>query len=418
MGENAHYDSVTKIIEHDEDDLVALCLELGNLKDYPGHVRHISERVLAWFKANDIHAFVQPITDESANTVAVVPGTEDGTSLILNAHMDSEGPPAPDAPQSEWDARGAWVNDGMLFGWGVINDKAQLCAEMIAVRALQKAGVRLKGDLIVAAVDFETGEPSVDDRQGVNYPGSGFGAKWLIDRGVFADYALVGETSDFGIITAECGNLWLKVTVPGTKVYTPRLRRGPGLAGNPNANERAAHVIVALEEWARQYEKEEQYEFPGGLIIPKAQVYEMRTSGSNAHVYLDVRLAPGKSPKEVTAQVRQTIERLGLPCEVTPYDYQRGYLSEHAEPLIGAIEEAHRYVFGENPPTPPPEVISMWRDSNAFNAAGIPSVCYGPRRQAERLTGEGNRALLISDLVEAAKVYALTAMALCGVADD
>ena len=56
----------------------------------------------------------------------------------------------------------------------------------------------------------------------------------------------------------------------------------------------------------------------------------------------------------------------------------------------------------------------MWRDLNVFNEVGIPSVCYGPPRQREPLSGAGNRAMKIADLIAATKVYALTALKVCG----
>jgi hypothetical protein len=60
----------------------------------------------------------------------------------------------------------------------------------------------------------------------------------------------------------------------------------------------------------------------------------------------------------------------------------------------------------------------MWRDLNVFNEVRIPSVCYGPPRQREALSGAGNRAMKIDDLLQATKVYALSALILCGVADN
>ena len=66
-------------------------------------------------------------------------------------------------------------------------------------------------------------------------------------------------------------------------------------------------------------------------------------------------------------------------------------------------------------PAPPSAETSMWRDLNVFNEVGIPSICYGPPRQREPVSGAGNRAMKIADLVQATKVYALTAMDLCGV---
>jgi len=57
----------------------------------------------------------------------------------------------------------------------------------------------------------------------------------------------------------------------------------------------------------------------------------------------------------------------------------------------------------------------MWRDVNMFNEVGIPSICYGPPRGQEPYSDDGNRAVRAPDMVAATKVYALTAMNLCGV---
>jgi acetylornithine deacetylase/succinyl-diaminopimelate desuccinylase-like protein len=115
--------------------------------------------------------------------------------------------------------------------------------------------------------------------------------------------------------------------------------------------------------------------------------------------------------KEVEAAVRG----LGFDCEVTPFQYSRGYVAQNADGLIQGIEAAHRYIFGSAPPLPPSAEVSMWRDVNVFNEVGIPSVCYGPPRQRDPYSGAGNRAMKIADLVTAAKVYALIAIEVCGI---
>jgi acetylornithine deacetylase/succinyl-diaminopimelate desuccinylase-like protein len=256
----------------------------------------------------------------------------------------------------------------------------------------------------------------------VNHPGEGFGTKWVVDRGVTADYALVGETSGFGIVRAECGAVWLKIRVKGREVYTPRYERGASLHENPNAFAKAAHVILALEEWAVRYQQKEKLEFEGGAIIPKAQI--MNVHGANGNVsqaspfcdiYMDIRLVPGRKPEAVKKDVEGAVRGLGIDCEVSAFQYSRGHIAENAEGLIAAITEAHRYVFGSEPPLPPSAEVSMWRDLNVFNETGIPSVCYGPPRQKDPYSGAGNRAMKISDLVQATKVYALTALLLCGI---
>ncbi len=402
------------IIDGDREDLVRLCLDLGGMPSPHAQERALGEAVVAWLKENGIEAFLQRITDESVNAVGVIRGSGGGSSLILNAHMDT-GPELP-ADASEEDVRmeGAWVDGDLMFGKGLINDKAQLCAFMIAARALGKAGVVLRGDLYVTGVAFETGEPSVDDTQGVNFPGEGFGAKWLIDRGVTADYCLVGETSGFGIITGECGAVWLKIRCKGRELYTPRLERGESLRTHPNPYIKMAHAVIALEQWAIEYEQKARFEFPGGTMIPKAQVTGVRGGSGYCDIHYDVRIVPKTDPQTIKREIEAVMATLDFDSEVSVYQYSRGHVARNADMLIDSIDQAHRDVMGAEPPAPPSAEISMWRDMNVFNEVGIPAVCYGPPRQREDISQARNRAMKIDDLVAATKVYALTILSGCG----
>ena len=291
------YERVAAIIENDRQELVDLCLRLGNMPSPHGREREVAQVVVEWLRENGIDGYLQPITEQSANAVGQIPGSDDGTSLILDAHIDTWTAVPADAPGRIKKIQGAWVEGDLLYGYGVINDKAQVAAFMVAARALQKAGLKPRGDLTVAGVAFETGSPSVDEQQGIEFPGEGFGSRWMIDRAVTADYALIGETTDFGIVTAECGDLRLKITLEGRTLYTPRVERSLSLAEHPNAIVRMAHVVQALEEWALQYEQRQRFEFARGTIIPKAQVERIRGIGGSASIYFDIRLLPGARSK-------------------------------------------------------------------------------------------------------------------------
>lgn len=420
MEKNPLYEKLIEIIDQDKEELVELCLQLGNTASPHAKERKLGEAVLQWLQKCGIHGELQFITDESVNAVATISGTGGGKSFIWNAHMDTGPELGPDATEDEKKLETAWIDGDMLFGKGMINDKAQLCAFMIAMRAIKKAGIVLKGDLTLTAVAFETGNPSVDHQQGINFPGEGFGTKWVVDRGVVADCALVGETSGFGIVQAECGAAWFKVRVKGREVYTPRLDRGNSIQQNPNAFVKAAHVIMAIEEWAVRYEKRETMEFAGGTIIPKAQIVDIRGSEGVGRpnpfcdIFIDVRIVPGKNPNSVKKEIEEIVAKLTLECEISLFQYSRGHIARNAGPLISAVTTAHRYIFGSEPPKPPSAETSMWRDLNVFNEVGIPSICYGPPRQREPMSGAQNRAMKIADLVQATKVYALTAVLLCG----
>jgi hypothetical protein len=66
----------------------------------------------------------------------------------------------------------------------------------------------------------------------------------------------------------------------------------------------------------------------------------------------------------------------------------------------------------------------MWRDTNVYNEFGIPSLTFGPTRykmgrHKHRTSNRYqtiDRYLTIPDMVMAARVYARTALEICGVA--
>ena len=130
MEKNPTYDRVVQIIDEAKNDLVDLCLQLGNTTSPHAKERVLGEAVLGWLKECGIHGELQFITDESVNAVATVTGTSSGESLIFNAHMDTGPELGPDATEIERKLETAWIDRDMLFGKGMINDKAQLCAFM------------------------------------------------------------------------------------------------------------------------------------------------------------------------------------------------------------------------------------------------------------------------------------------------
>ncbi|MCZ6699106.1 MAG: M20/M25/M40 family metallo-hydrolase [Planctomycetota bacterium] len=427
---------VLAIIDDDEQDLRELCLRLGNARDYAGEELEVGETVVQWLREANVEAHLQFISETSVNAIGVLPGSGDreggGRSLILNAHMDTQGSVPLGGDEAERRLRGAWAEGDLVYGAGLANDKAQLAAELIAIRSLRRAEIGLKESLFVTGVAQETSAPPLDGEEIERWSGigprmsqvrEGHGAKWLVEHGVVADFALVGEVTDFKLSLGQAGYLRLRIAVPGNVRYTPLLHRGENIADNPNPFERAGHVIVALEAWAKEYERTDVLDFGRGTIVPHAQVLEVCPGGlafteltDYCHIFFDVRLVPGAKPADIQQRVQRAVDALGLDCNVAPYDYRRGHLAEHAEPLIEALADAHRQVFGQDLDDTDGRTLSTWRDTNAFNEAGIPAICYGARTRDSNLGGGlagESRPMAIADLIALAKVYALTALGVC-----
>jgi acetylornithine deacetylase/succinyl-diaminopimelate desuccinylase-like protein len=413
-------DEVLARIDAAREDLAELALRLGNTYSPWGSERVLADEVLAWYSEHGVPAELMAITDTRANVVARLPGSGGGRSIVFNAHLDTEASgPEYDRLMAVPDPNrvGARREGDRLFGHTVLNDRGPMSLFMIAGRALLEAGAPLRGDVVLTSVAGETGAAPVDEYEGVAYEGKGFGSSYIVRHGVRGDYALVAETTDFGLCWFNCGAAYYKVTLGGSNMYTPRLRRPAELSDHPNAIVKAAHVVQAIETWAQEFEARRSGPTPCGEVRPKAQVGAIRgglpwrpnRSSPFCALYVDVRTLPGEDVDEVTAALRDAVEATDTGARVELIMAKPGAVAAGVEPLADAVREAHAQVrSSEPPPNVETAVVSMWRDTNVFNAAGIPSLTFGPSRGTADVQGGGHFEL--DDLVDAAKMYALTAL--------
>ncbi len=410
----------------DSDELVRLAVEMGNIHGPSGYEADVGEFIYGWLRENGLDAAKQEISEGRFNIIGSVRGTGGGASLIFDGHMDSEITPRHNAwvgGTRDDRIEKAWVDGDRIFGHAVMNDRGPVAAFMVAARAIRRSGLMLKGDLILAAVAGEIGMAPVDEFQGPRYVGKGLGTRHLVDHGVLADYAIVAETSDFGVTWAECGACYIKITVKGQMMYTPRSFRTEDYRTHPNAIVKMAAVVQAIEKWAIRYEERSARTFEGGTILPKVAIgavrgglpYKPNRTVGSCSMYLDVRLLPGEGPEEVQRELQGLVADLGVEAEVRPYLFRKGHVGQGVEPLLRSIERAYGRLRGESLPPVPTHVTSMWRDINVFNSVGVPAVTFGPPRRIVRdASGRDARCLYREDLADTARLYALIAMDLCG----
>lgn len=422
-------EDVLRRIEGDRETIAELALRLGNTFAPVGHERVAAEEVQLWYQEHGIESRLVEITPERANTVARLPGSGGGTGLIFNAHLDTEASgPEYDQLMGVPDPNlvGGWRDGDRIYGHTVLNDRGPMALFMVAAKALREAEVPLLKDVVLTSVAGETGQAPVDEYQGIRYEGKGVGTDFLVRHGLRGDFALVAETTDFALCWHNCGAIYYKVTVRGRNMYTPRLLRPATLADHPNAIVKAAAVVQAIEEWAIRYEEAHAMDTECGPVRLKAQVGAIRgglpwranRSSPYAALYVDVRTLPGQSVQDVTASLTEAIAATGVEAEVEVTMAKPGAVAIGIDGLRDAVHAGHERVLGGPPPAQAEAaVVSMWRDTNVFNNAGIPSLTYGPSRGRADVQGQGYFEL--DSLVACAKVYALVALRLAaGISDD
>jgi acetylornithine deacetylase len=134
------------------------------------------------------------------NVVGIYRGTGGGHSLILNGHVDV----VPIGPAETW-THGPWSGDyvdGKVYGRGSADMKGGCVSNVLAVLALQTAGIGLKGDLILESV--------VDEEAGGN------GTLACVMRGYTGDACNFTEPSSLAhAAISNRGAQYFRITVPG-----------------------------------------------------------------------------------------------------------------------------------------------------------------------------------------------------------
>ena len=396
------------------DEVVALALQLAGIDSPAGQEGELAEFLYTWlgergYGPRRVGLPARP------NLMATLGDEPAGLRLILNSHMDTS--VAADEVLSTLHAADAiyhraWREGDLLVGHGVANNKGGMVATLLACEALRRSGVRLPGQVVLSFSAGEIEVEPVDEFEAPRYLGNDLGARYLVAHGCVGDYALVAEGTGFGIGWAQAGRIFFKVTVVGAEPprYTPFVEPEPDPARHPSALMRALPVLQALHRWAQAYPERHRAVTEGGEVLPRVSVgairaglpYKVTKAPGTCWIYVDARMTPQQSPMEVYRELDGVLKAVGVPYRLEVFNYRRGFVGRGVEPLVQAVGEAHRRVFGEPLKPCEPVYTSMWRDINPFNEAGIPAVMYGPGASVGTSARVG---MAVQDLVLAVRVY-------------
>ena len=338
---------------------------------------------------------------------------------MFNGHMDTSY-----SGQEEWlrEVPGFqpkhFLEDGRLYGLGISNMKGALACYVEAVNALQDAGVRLRGDVMIAAVCGEIEKTQYGDAQGGQYRGYAAGSRYLVSHGGVADMCLLGEPTDGKVVLGHFGALWMRIRVHGNFIHTA-FSEGKR---DQNAILRLHDVLGAVREWIPTWEDDPANSYRGAKAIVNVGAvdggfgWRVSRTPHHADLFLDVRVPPTKemavARREVLEMVRGVGERFpdyGIEAEV--YVTAPGAEIEEGHELVAAIDAAHEEVFGSMPER---DVTRWFSDASVLTRYGIPTVNYGT--STGLMDVEKGENLEIDGLVDTAETYAKVAMRVCGVA--
>jgi acetylornithine deacetylase/succinyl-diaminopimelate desuccinylase family protein len=343
--------------------------------------------VASWLAAEGLDVELVEPRPGRPSVVAVLRGTGGGSTLMLNAHMDTVG------AGGMGSAFEPVVENGRVYGRGAYDMKASLAAIMIAGREAKRLG--LQGDVIVTAVADEEV--------------ASIGTSAVLER-FRADAAIVTEPTELRLCLAHKGFVWLEVESRGVAAHGSRPDLGVDAIGQ------AGRILGRVVELDRKLRKGDAHPLLGTGSIHASLIeggQEWSTYPARCIAKLERRTIPGEdgasSVREIEELIASARHEDGLVDASVHVSLERSPSEVSRDsPVSRAVSQAAREATGEEPEA---VGVAYWMDMALLNHSGIPTVAFGP-------SGEGAHADVewvdLASVETCVQVYLRAAELMCG----
>jgi acetylornithine deacetylase len=400
----------------DERRLVQTVIEAVSVPSPTGSEAEMGHYMAHTLRDRGMDVGVQEVEAGRPNVVGTLWGAGGGPTLMFNGHMDTSY-----SGQEPWLAGipgfqpEGFEEDGHIYGLGVANMKGALCAFVEAVSALRDAGVKLKGDLLLAAVAGEIEKTQWGEEfRGAQYRGYSTGARHLVTHGGVADVCILGEPTDHKVVLAHFGAMWVRISTKGPFIHTAFA------VGREHENSilRMDDVIGAVRDWIPQWRARMAYgETPSVVNVGAVRggfPWRVSRTPHRTDLFLDLRVPPdmrmGEARNvfmEFVRELQRRFPHYGVEGEV--FLTQPGAVIDESQEVVQALDASHSTVFGAAPER---DVVHWFSDAGSLTRYGIETVNYGTASGLPSAVKGEN--VEIKGLVDVAKVYALAAKQICG----
>jgi acetylornithine deacetylase len=339
-----------------------------------------------------IESSLQDALPGRPNVVARLAGSEEGKSLLLNAHLDTV------SVEGMKDPFSARISDGRLFGRGAWDTKGGLAAGLSCLLALAHPGVSMKGDVVLlAAADEEHASHGTQS--------------YLEDAD--ADGCIILEPTGLDLWVAHGGFAWVEIETEGVAAHGSLPDKGV------DAITKMGHVLHEIDRLRRRLRLAKTFEPPLGGERMSPSLHASTIEGGREWssypdrclLRLERRMIPGEGQQEVQKELDDLLSGLSAKDPQLQASWRFSMVRPPWQgkegPLFAALETAYRAELG----VPPGRAAGlMWTDAALTQQAGIPSIIFGP-------SGEGKHATVeyveLDSVVTCARVLLATVLRFC-----
>ena len=378
--------------------LVRSLVKIPSHSQVPTREKEVAEFLKEFLEHEGIDARLRQVEKDRPNVIASLKGSGGGKSLMLNGHTDTVPPYEMDIPPFTPKVQG-----GKLFGRGSLDMKSGLASMAMTLVALDRAKVRLRGDLYLAAV---VGEEERSE-----------GTEDIVLNGPKADMAIVGEPTDLEIQPSHRGLEWLEAHFYGKAAHGGQADKGV------NAISMASRFVNLLESdlLPRLRSKGSPTMLPPTLNVGVISGGQQPSSvADHCVVKIDRRWTPEEDLQTVFKEIYDLFDALKKSDPTFKAELKRDttgmktmtHVPNFVPPdhrLVRSLSDSAARVLGG-----PPKVTSFWGWTDAAlmtHFGKMPTVVFGPGGKGAHSRVE---YVLTEDLQKCLQVYAGTAMDVCG----
>lgn len=404
--------SVLEDIEHNKIEVINLARELIKIRSVnpPGDVSEIAYYLKDIMERDGLT--VRIVEPEKGRVSVISSIGSNKPELIFNGHTDV----VPPGDISRWaiDPFGGAVLGEYLYGRGASDMKGGLAALVKAFLTLAKYESELNGKVtLVAVADEETG--------------GFFGTRYLVENNVvLGDYVIIGEPTGMDYIDiGQRGAIWLKLISRGVathgslspymgvnailkmmKALQTLLGKITDIVSSPPPD-----IAPVISESTKIADKLIGRQSIGEKILRKPSFnvgvirggHKVNVVPDYCEAELDVRLPIGIPKEMILMLVNEVAKEHDVEVEVMAA-FDANYTAPNTK-LVRELSDVIRDILGIKP-----SLFVQWASSDArfYRLKNIPTVHYGPA-EVEGIHGY-NEKVKIVDIINASKVYAITAL--------
>jgi acetylornithine deacetylase/succinyl-diaminopimelate desuccinylase family protein len=385
-----------------ENEIVDFIKELVAIPSHAGienQETRVAECIHGLFVKEGIESEVVHVADGRSNVIARLKGSNKGKTLLLTCHLDTVPPyDMPDPFALKYDGE-------VLTGRGVVDMKGQLACMIYSIIAIKRADIKLGGDLIFAGV--------IDEEE------KSLGTIDLIEKGIKADAAIVGEPTNFNICICHRGLEWFEIQFHGKTIHGGAQKEGV------NAILLASNFIQKIQEKLMPKIEEETHPIIGTSSMNYGTIKggtQPSTVAGDCVLKIDRRWVPGIRYGDIIKEYRDIIDELSqedknFKCTFKVMDesvMKEGYVHEPMEidinhPIVNITKSVAKEVLNKEPEL---TYFPAWTDGGLLSTyAKIPTIVFAPGNL--KSAHSSNEHLEIEQIMPAALIYSLIAADYC-----